>query len=80
MIFLQPSWIIGFVFAWCFFMGGQMEARHKGGRNPGPVWALISIAVTAVVTQLLGGGVFLVILGQVVAFAGITAWRVIFDK
>ena len=60
MIFLTPSWILGFVFAYCYYMGGAMESKQSGGRNPGLFWALLSILVTAGVIQGLGGGVFLV--------------------
>ena len=80
MIFLKANWIIGFVFAYCYFMGGRLEAKQRGGRNPGPFWALASILVTAVVIQGLGGGVFAVIVGQVLLFVGITVWRVTFEK
>ena len=77
---LTAPWIIGFVFAYCFFMGGKLEAKQRGGRNPGLLWALISILVTAGVIQGLGGGAFFVILGQLAVFIGITAWRVKFEK
>ena len=77
---LTPAWIIGYVFAWCFFMGGQLEVKNSGRRSPGAYWALVSIIVTATTIQGLDGGVFFVILGQVLTFIGITAWRVVFDK
>ena len=80
MIFLTPSWILGFVFAYCYYMGGAMESKQSGGRNPGLFWALLSILVTAGVIQGLGGGVFLVILGQVLLFVGIAVWRATFEK
>jgi hypothetical protein len=54
--------------------------RQRGGRNPGPLWALLSILVTVGVIEGLGRGVFFVILGQLALFIGITAWRVKFDK
>lgn len=77
---LTPSWIIGYVFAYCFFMGGKLEVKQRGGRNPGLFWALASILVTAGVIQGLGRGVVFVVLGQVALFIGITAWRVKFEK
>ena len=80
MMFLHPNWIIGFVFAYCFWMGGGLEARQSGRRNPGPYWALASILVTAGVIQGLGGGVFFVILAQALLFIAIAAWRVTFEK
>ena len=80
MTLLQPPWIVGFVFAYCFFMGGRLEVQNSGRRSPGAIWALVSIIVTAMVTQGLNGGVFYVILGQLLVFVGITVWRVVFDK
>jgi hypothetical protein len=78
-IFLQANWIVGFVFAYVYFMGGKFEAKH-GRRNHGPYWALASIIVTAVVIQGLHGGAFLVIVGQVLLFIAITLWRMKFEK
>jgi hypothetical protein len=80
MTFLNAAWIVGFVFAYCYFMGGKFEVRQRGGRNPGPLWALLSILITVGVIEGLGRGVFFVILGQLALFIGITAWRVKFDK
>jgi hypothetical protein len=61
-------------------MGGKLEVKQRGGRNPGLFWALASILVTAGVIQGLGRGVVFVVLGQVALFIGITAWRVKFEK
>ena len=80
MYFLTPAWIVGFVFAYCYFMGGKLEARQRGVRNPGLFWALASILISAAVIEGMGGGVFLLIVGQVALFIGITAWRVKFEK
>lgn len=80
MNFITPAWIIGFAFAWCYFVGGKFEVKQRGGRNQGPFWALASLLVTVGVIQGLGRGVFFVILGQVALFIAITAWRVKFDK
>lgn len=80
MTFLTPAWIVGFVFAWSYFVGGKFEVKQRGGRNPGPLWALASLLITVGVIQGLGGGVFFVILGQVALFIAITAWRVKFEK
>ncbi len=79
MTFLAPNWIVGFVFAYCYFMGGRLEPRQNGRRNPGPFWALASILVTAVAIQGLGGGVVFVVLGQLLLFVAITLWRMKFD-
>jgi hypothetical protein len=80
MIFLQANWIVGFVFAYCYFMGGKLETRQSGRRSPGPYWALASILVTAVVIQGLAGGVLLVVVGQALLFVAITLWRMKFEK
>ncbi len=80
MIFLTPAWIVAFVFAYCFFMGGKMEAKNGDRPNHGLYWALASIAVSALVVQVLHGGVLLVILGQAAVFVGITLWRMKFEK
>jgi hypothetical protein len=80
MKFLEANWIVGFVFAYCYFMGGRLEVKQSGRRNPGPFWALASIIVTAVVIQGLAGGVFFVIVGQLLLFVAITLWRVKFDR
>jgi hypothetical protein len=80
MKFLEPNWIVGFVFAYCYFMGGRLETRQSARGNPGPFWALASILVTALAIQGLGGGVFFVILGQVLLFVAITLWRMKFDR
>lgn len=80
MTFLTPNWIVGFVFAYCFFMGGKMEAKQTNGRHPGLFWVLASIIVTAGVIQGLGGGVAMVIVGQVLLFIAIAAWRATFEK
>lgn len=77
---LTPPWILGFVFAWCFFASGKLEVKKRGGRNPGLLWALASIGVTAAVIQGLNGGAFLVVLAQVALFAAIAFWRVSFEK
>lgn len=80
MIFLQPRWIVAFVFAYCWYMGGKLEA--KGGDRPdhGAYWALASIIFSAAAIQFLGGGVLLVIASQVLLFIAITLWRVTFEK
>jgi hypothetical protein len=44
MIFLQPSWVLAFVFAFVYLGAGRMEERHGDGRNNGILWAGLSIA------------------------------------
>lgn len=80
MIFLQSNWIVGFVFAWFYFMGGRYDALHGNRRNHGPFWALASILVTVAVVQGLGGGWLLVVVGQLLLFAAITLWRLFAEK
>ncbi len=57
-----------------FYRGGAIEA-HSEGANPGPLWALLSILVSALVLMGLDGGVFLLIIAQVVLFLGIGGYR-----
>lgn len=80
MYFLTPSWIVAFVFAYCWYMGGKIEAKHGDRPNHGLFWALISIAMSALVIEVWHRGVFLVIVGQLVVFIGITLWRMKFEK
>ena len=80
MSFITPAWIVGFVFAYVWYMGGKLEVQQRGGRNHGLPWALASLLTTVAVIRGLDGGVLLVILGQLAVFAGITAWRVTFEK
>jgi hypothetical protein len=79
-IFLQPNWIVGFVFAYFYFMGGRHDARQSNRRNNGPFWALASILVTVAVVQGLGGGWLLVVVGQTLLFVAITLWRLLVEK
>lgn len=80
MIFLQPNWILGFVFAYTYFMIGRYEAQSSPRRNHGPFWALASILITVAVIEGFGGGWLSVIVSQVLLFVAITGWRVVFEK
>ncbi len=80
MIFLQPNWVLAFVFAFVLFQAGALEKRHGDGKDPGILWAGLSIAVSAIVIHLLHGQWFLVLLGQIVLFAGITLYRVLRER
>jgi hypothetical protein len=71
---------VGFVFAYFYFMGGRLDAKHGERRNHGPLWALASMLITAFAIEGLGGGWLLVIIGQIALFVGITLWRVIYEK
>jgi hypothetical protein len=77
MIFLQPSWVLAFVFAFVYLGAGRMEERHGDGRNNGILWAGLSIAASATAIRLLGGGSLLVVVSQVLLFGAITAYRAI---
>jgi hypothetical protein len=79
MIFLQANWIIAFVCAFVLYGAGQAEAR-EAGRYAGPVWALLSIAVSALLIQFLGAGWLLVLVGQGALFAGIAIFRAMRGK
>ena len=80
MKFLQSNWIIGFVLAYTYFMMGRDDAQNSSRRNHGPLWALASILITVAVIEGFGGGWLIVVIAQVLLFAAITAWRVIFEK
>ena len=77
MIFLQPTWVLAFVFAFVCLEAGNLEKRHRNGRSDGILWAGLSIATSAVVIRLLGGGSLFVVLAQVVLFGAITVYRVL---
>jgi hypothetical protein len=78
MIFLQPTWIIAFVCAFTYYGAGQIEARD-GGRDHGILWAGLSIAISALVIQMLHGGWVFVLLAQVVFLVGIGFVRTLRD-
>lgn len=80
MIFLTPAWILGFVFAYVYFLMGRQEAQDGTRPNHGPYWALASFLITVAVIQAFGGGALLVVVCQILLFAGITFWRVVSDK
>jgi hypothetical protein len=83
-IFLQTNWIIAFVCAYIFLHAGRLEARgssletRSGSRDNGILWAGLSIATSALVIQVFGGGWLFVLLAQAGLFIGIgiyRAWR-----
>jgi hypothetical protein len=78
MIFLQANWILAFVCAVTYYQMGRMEARE--GRDSGMLWAGLSIAVSALVIQLLSAGWILVVLAQIGLFAAITIFRTVRDS
>ena len=81
MIFLQTNWIIAFVCAYTFLRAGRLEAggssleARSGSRDNGILWAGLSIATSALVIQVFGGGWFLVVLAQAGLFVGIGGYR-----
>ena len=80
MIFLQANWIMGFVCAYFYFMGGRFDALHGNRRNHGPWWALASILVTVAAIQGLEAGWLLVLLSQFLLLVAVTIWRVVAEK
>jgi hypothetical protein len=79
MIFLQPNWILAFVFAFVLYGAGKAEAR-EAGRNTGMLWAGLSIAVSAALIRFLGAGWILVLAGQAALFVGIGVFRAMRSK
>jgi hypothetical protein len=74
-IFLQPHWIIAFVFAFVFFGAGKQNVGIDGGKNFSFLWAGLSIAVSAFVIRFFSAGWVLVVVSQVVLFVGIGVFR-----
>jgi hypothetical protein len=79
MIFLQPNWILAFVFAFVLYGAGKAEAR-EAGRNTGMLWAGLSIAVSAALIRFLGAGWILVLAGQAALFVCIGVFRAMRSK
>ena len=79
MIFLQANWIFAFVCAFVLYGAGKAEAR-EAGRNAGALWAVLSIAVSAVLIRFLGAGWILVLVGQAALFVGIGIFRAMRGK
>jgi hypothetical protein len=79
-IFLQPSWIIAFVCAFVLYGAGKRDPTIQDGANYSILWAGLSIAVSAVVIHVFGGGWLLVLLAQAGLFAGIGVFRAYRDR
>jgi len=79
MIFLQPTWIIAFVCAFTYYGAGQIEARDTG-RDHGILWAGLSIAISALVIQMLNGGWLFVLLAQALFLVAIGVFRTLRDS
>ena len=80
MPFLSPPWIIAFVCAFVFYGAGKKDLAVKDSANVSLLLAGLSIAVSALVIHVFGGGVLLVLLGQAVLLAGIGAFRALKDR
>lgn len=78
MIFLQPNWILAFVCAYVFYVAGRSEARD-GARDNGILWCGLSIALSALIIQIFGGGWLSVLLAQGGFFVSIGIFRAIRD-
>jgi len=74
-IFLQPNWILAFVFAFFFFGAGKQNAAIGGGKNFSFLWAGLSIAVSALVIRFFNAGWVLVLVSQCILFVGIGVFR-----
>jgi hypothetical protein len=71
MSIFSTSWIIAFLCAFAFFGAGKQNAGLPGGKNRSFLWMGLSIAVSAVVIQLLSAGWIGVLLAQFGLFAAI---------
>jgi len=80
MIFLQPNWIIAFVCAFVFYGAGKQNKGIPGGKDQSLFWTALSIAVSALVIQLLGAGWILVLVAQFVLFVAIGIVRSFRDR
>lgn len=80
MIFLQPNWIIAFVFAFVLFGAGKSDLTIRDGKNHSILWAGLSIAVSAVAIHVFGGGWVSVVVAQAGLFAGIGVFRAFRDR
>ena len=79
MIFLQPNWILAFVFAFTLYGAGKAEAKG-GGPDHGLIWGALSVATSAAIIKFFDAGWFLVLLGQVGLFIGIGIFRAVRDR
>lgn len=80
MIFLQASWIIAFVCAFVLYGAGKSDLTVKDGKKYSLLWAGLSIAVSALIIQVFGGGWILVVAGQAALFVGIGVFRAFKDS
>jgi len=80
MIFLQPSWILAFVCAFVLYGAGKRDPTIRDGANNSILWAGLSIAVSALVIHVIGGGWILVLLAQAALFVGIGVFRAYRDS
>ena len=80
MTFLQANWIIAFVCAFVLYGAGKKDWTVQGSKSNSVLWAGLSIAVSALVIQVFGGGWVLVLLAQAALFAGIGFFRAFKDR
>jgi hypothetical protein len=78
--FIQANILLAAVFAFTYLGMGKFEVQQRGGRNPGPWWALMSIAISALFITLFNAGWLLVLFAQIGLFVGITIWRTLREK
>jgi hypothetical protein len=79
MFIYSPTWILAFVCAFVYFGAGRAEAKG-GGRDNAWLWAGLSIAVSALVIQVLGVGWIVLVLSQVALFVGIGIARALMGR
>ena len=80
MVFLQPTWIIAFVCAFVLYGAGKKDLMVRDESNHSWLWAGLSIATSAIVIQVLGGGWIFVVLAQAGLVAAIGVFRAFKDR
>ncbi len=70
---------ITIAFAVLFYKAGEMESASSGKRNPGFLWAGISIVVSVLFFGVLGTGIFGILICQVLLLIGIAVVRALID-
>ncbi|MCW8879605.1 MAG: hypothetical protein OQK51_21305 [Kangiellaceae bacterium] len=80
MFYLQPPWIIAFVFAYVYFNMSKHEVKFSRKKDHAWLWAGLSIAISAFTIRFLSSSWVSVLAAQIVLYLGIVGYRIIMDK
>jgi len=81
MTLLSTSWIIAYICAFILYGAGKRDPTIAGGGSDLSIlWVGLSIAVSAVIIEVVGGGVMLVLIAQAALFIGIGIFRARRDR